>query len=51
MNWLKKLFNPCAHKWEPFQTFALNRAFDGNRVGTMYVLRCAHCGDLRQKRV
>lgn len=51
MNWLRKLFKPCAHKWETIEQFSVNRSLDGKQVGTIYVLRCAHCGDISRRRV
>lgn len=43
----------CAHKWEanPVAESPITRTHDGKCVGTLIVLRCERCGDLREKRV
>lgn len=51
MNWLRKLFNPCAHKWELLSAYAVADSISGKNISTLYVLRCIHCGDIKQKRV
>lgn len=47
MNWLAKLF--CRHQWEVRDQYNINS--HGTRIGTLYVLQCKHCGDIKQKRV
>lgn len=51
MTWLGKLFRLCIHKWEVIEQYSVNRSLDGKQVGTLYVMRCANCGDIKRKRV
>lgn len=49
--WLRKLFKPCKHKWETVEQYAVHRSLDSKRVGTIYVMRCAHCGEYTKRRM
>lgn len=44
-----KVPEPCKHNWETIQEFNIKR--NGHISDYMYVLRCKHCGDIKQKTV
>jgi hypothetical protein len=55
IQWLKKLFGACDHKWviikeiEMYSEYSAARGVDVP-IGTKYVLQCEHCGDLKSFR-
>jgi len=53
MQWLKKLFGICDHKWEVFRETEImrkyqNRTDDIRKVGVEIISRCSMCGKLKQ---
>lgn len=44
-----ELFRRCDHYWEHYHSIDLKQ--NGKYFGFVYVLRCKHCGDLKEKRV
>lgn len=49
MNWFRKLFNGCVHKWVLFREIRIVDD-DNETIGTKYVLQCEKCGDLKNRR-
>lgn len=47
-DWLKKKF--CAHEWETVQTGTVYDRMSNER-GSVFVLRCKHCGDYTHRSV
>jgi hypothetical protein len=41
----------CAHKWEIATQSNILRSRSQECAGLLVVLRCEHCGDLKQKRI
>lgn len=39
----------CRHQFETINSNAIY--FDDAKVGTLFVIRCKHCGDIKRKRV
>lgn len=55
INWIRKLFGICAHKWETFREVKVYMTdLSGKRselpVQWEYHMRCAHCGELKCKK-
>lgn len=48
MTWLKRLFRPCAHQWEVYERWNILYRNNNDIAGVRYVMRCKHCGDIRQ---
>ena len=50
MNWLRKLFHICEHRWQIYKEIGLIDD-DHEMIGTKFVLQCEKCGNLKTKRV
>ena len=50
MNWLKKLFGRCDHKWKIFQRINVYGENAETPMRYDYILQCEKCGDLKKFR-
>lgn len=41
-------FSACSHKWEQLSNYNIRSSNEKTIVGTMYVLRCKECGNIKQ---
>lgn len=53
LNKLRKLLGLCVHEWEIFHKVLLWDDYTSTKypVGTLYHLKCKHCGNIKSKRV
>lgn len=40
----------CDHVWETSQQFDMSLKSNGAIIGKIYILKCKHCGDLKEQR-
>ena len=52
INWIRKLFNDCEHKWVIIREISI-RESEGDKLpyASVYVLQCEKCGDLKQVKI
>ena len=53
IKWLRKLFGCCEHEWDIFgvkSVFETNDDVNELPIGSIYILQCKKCGDLKKKR-
>lgn len=50
INWLRKLFHLCDHKWVIFDTRYIYND-EQTIVGTKYHMQCEKCGNIKAKRL
>lgn len=47
MEWLRRLFHRCEHKWVIKDKYWLHRGKE--QVGALYVMQCEKCGDITKR--
>jgi hypothetical protein len=51
MNWIRKAFGLCQHKWKVVEQYGIHKNSDKALIGTLYVMQCEHCGEIKHNRV
>lgn len=47
LNWLKRLFIGCEHKWKKESEYEVSGVANGHPVKNVYVLQCEKCGAMK----